>query len=111
MRKIAIQPANPVQQKVFYTALYHTLIAPALYNDHDSSYRGTDGKVIEHAPFNNYTIFSLWDTYRTFHPLMTLIQPERVNDFVNSMLAIYQQQGKLADMASAGPRDRLHGRL
>ena len=88
-------PADPIQQKVFYTSLYHTLISPALYNDHDSSYRGTDGKVIEHASFNNYTIFSLWDTYRTFHPLMTLIQPERVNDFVNSMLAIYQQQGKL----------------
>lgn len=95
LQKIAIEPADPEQQKVFYTALYHTMIAPALYNDHDSSYRGTDGKVVEHAPFNNYTIFSLWDTYRTFHPLMTLIQPERVNDFVNSMLAIYQQQGKL----------------
>ncbi|HVS95126.1 MAG TPA: GH92 family glycosyl hydrolase [Puia sp.] len=93
--KIAIDPADPEQRKVFYTALYHTLITPALYNDHDSSYRGTDGKVVEHASFNNYTIFSLWDTYRTFHPLMTLIQPQRVNDFVNSMLAIYQQQGKL----------------
>jgi len=95
LNKIAIEPADPVQQKIFYTALYHTLISPALYNDHDSSYRGTDGRVVEHAPFNNYTIFSLWDTYRTFHPLMTLIQPERVNDFVNSMLAIYRQQGKL----------------
>jgi predicted alpha-1,2-mannosidase len=95
LQKITIQPADATQQKVFYTALYHTLISPALYNDHDSSYRGADGKVVEHAPFNNYTIFSLWDTYRTFHPLMTLIQPERVNDFVNTMLAIYQQQGKL----------------
>ena len=95
LQKITIQPADPKQQKVFYTALYHTLITPALYNDHDSSYRGVDGKVVEHAPFNNYTIFSLWDTYRTEHPLMTIIQPERVNDFVNTMLAIYTQQGKL----------------
>jgi len=93
--KIKIEAADPVQRIVFYTALYHTMIAPALYNDHDGSYRGTDGKVYWHAPFNNYTIFSLWDTYRTLNPLMTLIQPERVNDFVNTMLAIYQQQGKL----------------
>jgi len=93
--KIKVEAADPVQGKVFYTALYHTMIAPALYNDHDGSYRGTDGKVYWHAPFNNYTIFSLWDTYRTLNPLMTLIQPERVNDFVNTMLAIYQQQGKL----------------
>jgi predicted alpha-1,2-mannosidase len=93
--KIKIEAADPVQGKVFYTALYHTMITPALYNDHDGSYRGTDGKVYSHAPFNNYTIFSLWDTYRTLNPLMTLIQPERVNDFVNTMLAIYQQQGKL----------------
>ena len=93
--KIKVEAADPTQQKVFYTALYHTMIAPALYNDHDSSYRGTDGKIVEKAPFNNYTIFSLWDTYRTLNPLMTLIQPERVNDIVNTMLAIYQQQGKL----------------
>jgi predicted alpha-1,2-mannosidase len=95
LKKIAVEPADPDQKKVFYTALYHTMIAPALYNDHDSSYRGTDGKVYSHAAFTNYTIFSLWDTYRTLNPLMTLIEPERVNDFVNSMLAIYQQQGKL----------------
>lgn len=95
LSKIKVEAADPIQRKVFYTALYHTMIAPALYNDHDSSYRGTDGKVVEKAPFNNYTIFSLWDTYRTLNPLMTLIQPERVNDIVNTMLAIYQQQGKL----------------
>jgi predicted alpha-1,2-mannosidase len=95
LSKITIDAANQNQRKVFYTAFYHTMIAPALYNDHDSSYRGTDKKVYIHASFNNYTIFSLWDTYRTLNPLMTLIQPERVNDIVNTMLAIYQQQGKL----------------
>lgn len=95
LNKIDIEAADSIQRKVFYTALYHSMIAPALYNDHDSTYRGTDGKVIEHAPYNNYTIFSLWDTYRTLNPLMTLIHPERVNDIVNTMLAIYVQQGKL----------------
>ena len=93
--RIKVEAADSVQRKIFYTALYHTMVAPALYNDHDSSYRGTDGKVIEKAPFNNYTIFSLWDTYRTLNPLMTLIHPERVSDMVNTMLSIYQQQGKL----------------
>ncbi len=95
LNRIKIEAADSLQRTVFYTALYHTMVAPALYNDHDSTYRGTDGKVIEHAPYNNYTIFSTWDTYRTFNPLMTLIQPDRVNDIVNSMLAIYVQQGKL----------------
>ncbi|HUB61621.1 MAG TPA: GH92 family glycosyl hydrolase [Puia sp.] len=95
LSRITVEAANPAQKKIFYTALYHTMIDPTLYNDHDSSYRGTDNKVYPHAKFNNYTIFSLWDTYRTLNPLMTLIQPERVNDIVNSMLAIYRQQGKL----------------
>ncbi|HTR31573.1 MAG TPA: GH92 family glycosyl hydrolase [Puia sp.] len=93
--KITAEAANATQNKVFYTAFYHTMITPALYNDHDGSYRGADRKVYTHPGFSNYTIFSLWDTYRTLNPLMTLIQPERVNDIVNSMLAIYQQQGKL----------------
>ena len=95
LKKITVEPGDADQKKVFYTALYHTMIAPAIYNDQDSSYRGTDGKVYTHPSFNNYTIFSLWDTYRTLNPLMTLIEPERVNDIVNTMLAIYQQQGKL----------------
>ena len=95
LSKITAEAADPAQGKVFYTALYHTMITPALYNDHDGAYRGADRKVYTHPAFNNYTIFSLWDTYRTLNPLMTLIQSERVNDIVNSMLAIYQQQGKL----------------
>ena len=95
LNRINVVAGDSIQRKVFYTALYHTMVAPALYNDHDSTYRGTDGKVIQHAPYNNYTIFSLWDTYRTLNPLMTLIQPDRVNDIINSMLAIYVQQGKL----------------
>ncbi|HTI94580.1 MAG TPA: GH92 family glycosyl hydrolase [Puia sp.] len=95
LRKIQVTAPDPVDRTVFYTAFYHTMIAPALYNDHDSSYRGADGKVIANAPFNNYTIFSLWDTYRTLNPLMTLVHPERVSDMVNTMLSIYVQQGKL----------------
>ena len=92
---ISIQTKSEAKKRIFYTALYHTMIAPALYNDADGSYRGTDKKVYNKASFTNYTIFSLWDTYRTLHPLMMIIQPKRTVDFINSMLAIYQQQGKL----------------
>ncbi len=92
-----IDYASPDASKktVFYTALFHSMIQPSLFNDFDKTYRGTDKKVYEKAPFNNYTVFSLWDTYRALHPLMTIIQPQRESDFVNSILAIYQQQGFL----------------
>src|SRR5512143_3398282 len=67
------------------------MTAPTLYNDADGSYMGTDRKVHPEAKFQNYCTFSLWDTFRAEHPLMTIIQPHRVNDFVQSMLAFYQQ--------------------
>ena len=81
--------------RIFYTALYHTMIAPALFNDHNGDYRGVDGKTHRGAEFDNYTIFSLWDTYRAAHPLFTLTQPDRVGQFIQTMLAIRDQQGKL----------------
>ncbi len=87
--------ADEKTMKVFYTALYHTMIAPSLFNDVNRDYMGTDKKIYRNADFTNYTTFSLWDTYRAYHPLYTIIHPERVNDIVKTMLAIYQQQGKL----------------
>ena len=95
LQKVRIQTDNQAQLKTFYTALYHTMIAPSVFNDHNGDYRGTDKKVYSKADFTNLTTFSLWDTYRAAHPLFTILQPNRVNDMVNSMLAIYQQQGKL----------------
>jgi len=92
---VNISTPSVAKKTVFYTALYHAMIQPSLYNDFDKSYRGTDKKVYENAHFNNYTVFSLWDTYRTLHPLMTILQPQRESDFVNSILNIYQQQGFL----------------
>ena len=93
--KIHIETTDEADKKTFYTAFYHTMIDPSIYNDHNGDYVGTDKKEYDKAPFTNYTIFSLWDTYRATHPLYDLIQQERVNDIINSMLAIYQQQGKL----------------
>ncbi len=95
LRKIQFESTDEALMRTFYTAFYHTMICPVLFNDVNGDYRGTDKKVYTNAPFQNYSIFSLWDTYRSLHPLMTLVQQERVNDMIASMLAIYQQQGKL----------------
>ncbi|GAA4300724.1 GH92 family glycosyl hydrolase [Compostibacter hankyongensis] len=95
LSRITIQTRNDSDKRVFYTALYHTMIDPAVFNDHNGDYRGTDKKVYKKAAFTNYSVFSLWDTYRAEHPLLILTQPKRVADMVNSMLAIDDQQGKL----------------
>ena len=91
LSKFIIESKNDVDKKIFYTALYHTMIDPSLFNDHNKDYRGSD-KQVHHASFDNYSIFSLWDTYRALNPLYTIFQPGRVNDFMRSFLAIYQQQ-------------------
>lgn len=80
--------------KIFYTSLYHTMIAPSVFNDVDGNYRGADGKIYKAEVFTPYTTFSLWDTYRAVHPLYTLID-SRVEDYVNTLLTIYDQQGKM----------------
>lgn len=94
LSKVKIEAPAAIKTK-FYTAFYHTMIAPSLFNDVNGDYRGADKKVYKNAGFNNYTTLSLWDTYRGLSPLMTILHPERVNDMVKTMLAIYQQQGKL----------------
>ncbi len=93
--KVQATSSDRARLTTFYTALYHTMIAPSIFNDHNGDYRGTDKKVYLKAPFTNLTTFSLWDTYRAANPLYTLLQPQRMGDMVNSMLAIYEQQGSL----------------
>ena len=93
--KIKIETEDLADKKTFYTSLYHTMIAPSLFNDANGDYTGADHEVHQNPGHQTYTTFSLWDTYRAAHPLFTLVQPERVNDFVNTMLDIYDQQGKL----------------
>ncbi|HKK66825.1 MAG TPA: GH92 family glycosyl hydrolase, partial [Bacteroidales bacterium] len=95
LSKIKIEDPDESVKRTFYTSMYHSFIAPILFNDHDGTYRGTDKKVYQNPGFDNYSVFSLWDTYRANHPLFTIVQPEKVNDMINSMLAIYEQQGKL----------------
>ncbi|MDR0505536.1 MAG: GH92 family glycosyl hydrolase [Dysgonamonadaceae bacterium] len=95
LNKIQIKTADDAVKKIFYTAMYHTMIAPSVFCDVNCNYRGADGKIYTDASFVNHTTFSLWDTYRAAHPLMTIIHPEKVNDIINTMLHIYRQQGKL----------------
>lgn len=95
LEKIHIETQNEKDKRVFYTAMYHTLIAPNIFDDVNGDYRGTDKEVYNNTNSTNYTLFSLWDTYRTAHPLYTITQQERVPDMINSMLEIYKHQAKL----------------
>lgn len=95
LAKIDIKTDEPARMRTFYSAMYHLMIHPSLFNDANGEFRGTDKKVYPNPGFNNYTVFSLWDTYRAAHPLFTILDPGRVNDFVKSMLAIYDHQGSL----------------
>jgi putative alpha-1,2-mannosidase len=91
------RPVDEVKTKqtIFYTALYHCMLAPSIYNDVDGKYRGLDQKVHTAQGFNYYTVFSLWDTYRAENPLLNLIDRKRTLDFVKSFLAMYDQGGLL----------------
>jgi predicted alpha-1,2-mannosidase len=95
LRKFTIRSKNEEGKKVFYTAVYHTLLAPVLFNDVDGSYRGGDSKVHPSPGHDTYHIFSLWDTFRTLHPLFTITQPRRVEDMVRSMLRFSDEHGLL----------------
>jgi len=88
LSKIRIEGVSGADREVFYTALYHTMLAPQLFDDVDGSYRGMDGQVHRAVGFHNYGTFSLWDTYRAIHPLYTLIQPERVPGMVQCLIAM-----------------------
>ncbi|WP_298651274.1 GH92 family glycosyl hydrolase [uncultured Proteiniphilum sp.] len=84
--------ADDDTKAVFYTALYHTMINPSIYQDVDGRYRGIDHNIHQAEEGQvNYTIFSVWDTFRAQHPLMNLVKPARSTQFVNSMLHHYQQ--------------------
>ena len=93
--KIEIACEDRDERAKFYTALYHTMLAPTIYSDVDGAYYGPDKQVHPAEGWTNYSTFSLWDTYRAAHPLYTLLTPERVNDMVKSFLAFYEQNGRL----------------
>lgn len=99
---MSVETTDTARLRTFYTALYHASIFPAVFNDVTGEYRGADGKIYADSSADIYTIFSLWDTYRAANPLYTLTAPERVGDFVNSFIRIYEQQGKVPVWHLAG---------
>ncbi len=89
--RVKVKMMNEEQMVSFYTALYHAFLSPTVYMDTDSQYKGLDQNIHTADDFDNYTTFSLWDTYRALHPLFTIVQQARTSDMINSMLAHYDQ--------------------
>ena len=92
---IEVHGGSEAERRTFYTALYHSMVAPNTYSDVDGRYRGMDGIIHTAKDRIQYTVFSLWDTFRALHPLMTIIDEKRTSDFVNTFLAQYDESGLL----------------
>jgi predicted alpha-1,2-mannosidase len=88
--------------RTFYTAMYHTAIAPNLYSDVNGEYRGMDRQIHKAEGFDRYTVFSTWDTFRTLHPMFSIIERERTEDFLRTFLTVYHEGGKLPMWELAG---------
>lgn len=91
LNKVMVETTSADEKVNFYTAMYHSFLSPTLYMDVDGKYRGLDQNIHQAKNFENYTTFSLWDTFRALHPWFNIIQPKRNRDMVNSMLAHYSQ--------------------
>ena len=100
--KIEVLGGTREQLVNFYTALYHSMLAPNLFMDVDGRFRGRDLKSHTADGFDNYTVFSLWDTFRATHPLYTIIEQKRTADFINTFLAQYEHGGRLPVWELAG---------
>lgn len=93
--KIRVESENEDLLKVFYTAMYHSMLAPNIYNDVNNEFRGPDNQVHRSEDLPVYNTYSLWDTYRAAHPLYTIIQQERIAGFINGMMTHYRISGLL----------------
>jgi len=91
LSKIIVETETKEQKETFYSALYHTMLSPIIYEDVNNLYMGLDQNIHQSKDFTNYTIFSLWDTYRALHPLFNIINQQRNNDMVKSMIAHHNQ--------------------
>ncbi len=95
LSKIQVTDSDKDKLTIFYTALYHCFTHPSTASDVDGRYLGMDKKIYQSTDYTHYTIFSLWDTFRALHPLYTIIDQKRTNDFIQSFLSMYQQGGRL----------------
>ena len=103
LSKVSVQGATPDQKTIFYTALYHAFIHPNILNDVNGDYPMMESDKTGNTKHVRYTVFSLWDTYRNVHQLMTLLEPDRQLDMVRTMIAMYEESGWL-------PKWELYGR-
>lgn len=101
---IEVEGGTKKQRNIFYTAMYHSALAPNLFMDVDDKFRGVDKKVHQATGFTNYTVFSLWDVFRTQLPLYTILSPSKMNDWVRAVIEIYKISGRL-------PRWEIQGTL
>ena len=95
LSKIVVESDNIDDKTNFYTAMYHSMLAPTIFSDVDGNYYGPDKQIHKADGWTNYSTFSLWDTFRASHPLFTYTQPERTNDMIKSFIAFYEQNGRL----------------
>ena len=89
LSKISVAGGSPEQQTIFYTSMYHALLNPNLFSDVDGQYRGMDGEVHSAGESKHYTVFSLWDTFRATHPLFTITEQEKTNEFIQTFIRQY----------------------
>ena len=95
LKKIEVTSLNKDRMVIFYSALYHVMLAPNIWSDVDGRYRGMDNRIHNDNGIPQYTVFSLWDTYRTLHPLLNIIDQKRSRAFIHSFLRMYEQGGLL----------------
>ncbi len=107
LSKIKIETLDLVAKRIFYTALYHTMLAPVIDSDIDGNYRGADGAIHIAREYTHYSTFSLWDTYRAEHPLLTILQKDKVGDMIQSLLAFCREAGTLPSWPLFG--NEIHG--
>ena len=93
LNKITVSTQDKNKKTIFYTSLYHTMLAPNIYQDINGNYRGMDLNIHQNKSHTNYTVFSLWDTYRATHPLYTIIETKRTNDFIKTFISKYNEGG------------------
>lgn len=100
--KVEIEGGTESQRKIFYTSMYHAHLSPCTFSDVDGKYRGVDHQVHQTNGMPHYTVFSLWDTYRALHPFFTITDQKRTNEFVSSLLQMYDDGGRLPMWPLAG---------
>ncbi|WNJ17713.1 GH92 family glycosyl hydrolase [Pontibacter sp. G13] len=95
LSRVEISGGSEADRKKFYTGLYHSLMLPQIFSDANGQYRCMARDTVVSSELPRYSVYSLWDTYRTLHPLLTLLYPEKQQEMVQSMVGMYEESGWL----------------